>query len=65
MFYLFLCGTQLLRGALLDGDVRVELEHHLDVLQWVLLHCHALAAGAAWAESGLDLIGLRVCFVRI
>ena len=57
IFDLFL-GTSLLRGALLDGDVRVELEHHLDVLQRVPLHRDALAAGAAWAEGGLDFIGL-------
>ena len=30
--------NRLLRRTFLDGRVRVELQHRLDVLQWVLLH---------------------------
>ena len=52
-------GACLLGGALLNGNIWVQLQHCLDVLQWVLLHCNTLAAGTAWAEGGLDFISLN------
>ena len=53
-------GTGLLGGTLLNGDVWVQLQHSLDVLERVLLDGDALAAGAAWSEGSLDFIGLEM-----
>ena len=43
----------------MNGNIWVQLQHCLDVLQWVLLHCYTLAAGTTWAEGGLDFISLN------
>ena len=53
-------GTGLLGGTLLNGDIWVQLQHSLDVLERVLLDGDALATGAAWSESSLDFIGLNI-----
>ena len=46
-------------GALLDGDIWVQLQHGLDVLERVLLDGDTLATRAAWSEGSLDFIGLE------
>merc|ERR1712021_211283 len=42
-------------GALEVLGIWVELDHHTQVLEWVLLDAVELLHGASWAGSGLDL----------
>lgn len=43
-------------SSLLNGGIRVELEHGLDVLEWVLLDSRSLGGGSSGLECGLKLI---------
>lgn len=43
----------------MDGSVRVELQHSLDILQRILLHRCPLGGRSAGSEDGLDFIGLE------
>lgn len=58
---LLLCvgRNRLLRRTFLDGRVRVELQHRLDVLQRVLLNRRSLGGRLAGFETSLDLVGLE------
>jgi hypothetical protein len=48
-------------SSLLNGGVRVELEHALDVLEWVLLDSRSLGGGSSGLESSLKRI-IKNCF---
>ena len=58
LFRSVLCG--LVEGSsLLNGGIRVELEHRLDVLERVLLDRRSLGGGSSGLEGGLDFVGLE------
>jgi len=46
-------------SSLLNGRIRVELEHRLDVLERVLLDRRSLGGGSSGLEGGLDFVGLQ------
>ena len=48
-------------SSLLNGGVRVELEHALDVLEWVLLDSRSLGGGSSGLESSLKRM-IKNCF---
>ena len=47
-------GGSVESSSLLNGGVRVELEHGLDVLEWVLLDGRSLGSGSSGLEGGLN-----------
>ena len=51
-------------SSLLNGGVRVELEHALDVLEWVLLDSRSLGGGSSGLESSLKRIIKNCCYCQ-